>query len=279
MATLSVVVITKNEEANMPEFLDAYSFADEIVVVDEYSEDRTVEICRAAGPKVKVIQNHKINLATQWNVALDAATCDWILEQDADYRPTPELVTAIKSIVEADDPEYDVYYIPRRNIAFGKWIRHCGWYPDLIRPHLFRRGKARFDERKGIHTKILYEGKAGIINADIIHYCYSSIEQYVDRLNNYTTLDARDRFAMRHGKTTFLQILWDPHVPWSAKGAYLKHFVPFSPLMRFLYMYVYKRGFLDGKHGLLLCTLSAFYEVVVNAKVWLMEMGIGGDKR
>ncbi len=269
MATLSVVVITKNEEANMPEFLEAYSFADEIVVVDEYSEDRTAEICRAAG--AKVIQNRKINLATQWNVAVDAATCDWILEQDADYRPTPELVAAIKEIVQKDDSEYNAYFIPRRNIVFGRSIRHCGWYPDLIRPHLFRRGTARFDERKGIHTKILFEGKAGRINADIIHCCYSSVEQYIARLNAYTTLDAKDRLAARKGKLGRWQVLTDKQIPRASKAAYLKHFLPCQPILKFMWMYVFKLGFLDGRHGFLLCVLASFYEVVVNAKVWLME--------
>ncbi len=277
MPTLSVVVITRNEEANMPEFLEAYSFADEIVVVDEYSDDRTAEICRAAG--AVVIQNHKINLATQWNVAVDAATCDWILEQDADYRPTPELVSAVKEIVSRDGDGRDAYLIPRRNFVFGKWIRHCGWYPDYCRPHLFRRGTARFDERKGIHTKLLYTKEPGVIEADILHYCYSSMEQYISRLNNYTTLEARDRLAARQGKIGFWQIIRDRSIPRSSKGAYLKHFVPCQPLLRFLWMYVVKLGFLDGRAGFQLCVLSAFYEVVTNAKLRLLMEYEEGRKR
>lgn len=268
MPTLSVVVITRNEEANMPDFLEAYSFADELVVVDEYSDDQTAEICRAAG--AKVIQNHKINLATQWNVAVDAATCDWILEQDADYRPTPELVVAIRDIVDRDGAGHDAYFIPRRNFVFGKWIKHCGWYPDLCRPHLFRRGTARFDERKGIHTKLLYEGKAGVIKADILHYCYSSMEQYVARLNNYTTLEAKDRLAARNGRIGFWKVFRDKRIPRRSKAAYLKHFLPFQPILRFVWMYFFKLGFLDGRAGFQLCLLSAFYEVVTDAKVRLL---------
>jgi len=268
MPRLSVVVITKNEEANMPEFLEGSAFADEIVVVDEYSQDRTAEICRAAG--VKVIQNHKINMATQWNVGVDAATGDWIFKQDADYRLTPELVAAVKDILEDDRQEYDAYFIPRKNIFMGKWIKHCGWYPDLVHPQLFRRGTARFDERKGIHTKLLYEGKAGVIKADILHYCYSSMEQYVARLNNYTTLEAKDRLAARSGKIGFWKVLCDKRIPRSSKAAYLKHFVPFQPILRFLWMYVFKLGFLDGRDGFQLCLLSAFYEVVTDAKVQLL---------
>lgn len=263
-----MIVITRNEEANMPELLEGNSFADEIVVVDEYSEDRTAEICRAAG--VKLIQNHKINMATQWNVALDAASGDWVFKQDADYRLTPELVAAVKEIVEKDDHRYDAYFIPRRNIFMGKWIRHCGWYPDLVHPQLFRRGTARFDERKGIHTKLLYEGRAGVIHADIIHHCYSSMEQYVARLNNYTTLEAKDRMAARNGALGFWEVLGDRSIPRSSKAAYLKHFLPFQPVLRFLWMYFYKLGFLDGKDGLQLCALSAFYEIVTDAKVRLL---------
>ncbi len=252
----------------MAEFLEGNSFADEIVVVDEFSEDGTAEICRAAG--VKLIQNHKINMATQWNVGVDAATGDWIFKQDADYRLTPELIAAIREILAEDRNEYDAYFIPRRNIFLGRWIKHCGWYPDLVHPQLFRRGTARFDDRKGIHTKLLYEGKAGVIKADILHYCYSSMEQYVARLNNYTTLEARDRITARKGKLGFRQVLADKRIPRSSKASYLKHFLPFQPILRFLWMYFFKLGFLDGKAGLQLSVLSAFYEVVTDAKVRLL---------
>lgn len=268
MQTLSVVVITKNEEANMPSFLANHSFADELVVVDAFSEDRTAEICRGAG--AKVIENEWPGFPRQWNVGIDAATGQWILIEDADQRVTPELVAAIKDLLSQERQEHDAYYIPRRNMAFGKWIRHCGWYPDLVYPRLFKRGVARFDENKSVHEKLSFSGTAGRMHADIIHDSYHSVEQYVRKLNHYTTLEAKDRLAARKGGIGFRQVLCDKRIPRLAKAAYLKHCMPCRPLLRFLWMYVFKLGFLDGRAGLRLCLLSAFYEVVTDAKVQLL---------
>jgi len=265
---LSIVVITRNEEANMPDFLGNHSFADEVVVVDALSEDRTAEICRAGG--AKVIENEWPGFPSQWNVGIDAATGEWILVQDADQRVTPELVAAIKDLLSREFQEHDAYYIPRRNLAFGRWIRHCGWYPDLSYPRLFKRGVARFDENKSVHEKLRFSVTAGRIHADIIHDSYQSVEQYVRKLNLYTTLESKDRLAARKSKIGFRQVLCDKRIPRSAKAAYLKHCMPCRPLLRFLWMYVFKLGFLDGRAGLRLCLLSAFYEVVTDAKVRLL---------
>lgn len=273
MAHLSVVVITKNEELNMPDFLASHRFADEIIVVDAFSRDRTAEICRAAG--ATVILNDWPGFPKQWNVGMDAATGDWILIQDADNLPTAELVKAIKDIVARNDPAFDCYFIPRRNIAFGKWIKHCGWYPDAALPRLFRRGVARFDERKSVHEKLLFQGSAGRIEADIIHSAYSNVEEYVEKLNRYTTLEARDRAQVRKHAGGAWRILANKEIPWASKPSYMKHVLPFRPAARFLWMYLFRLGFLDGKHGFLVCALSSFYEAVVDAKVWLEDQTDG----
>ena len=155
--TLSVAMIAMNEEANLPRTLESVKWADEIVVVDSGSRDRTIEIAQSFGAKTSyhAFGGH----GEQKNVALDLCTSDWILLLDADEVLTPELQAEIRDLL-AGDPQFEAYWIPRLNLYFGKWIRHGGFYPDR-KLRLFKRGAARLSEGVGPHSTPQFTGPRG----------------------------------------------------------------------------------------------------------------------
>ena len=155
--TLSVAMIAMNEEANLPRTLESVKWADEIIVVDSGSRDRTIEIAQSFGAKTSyhAFGGH----GEQKNVALDLCTCDWILLLDADEVLTPELQPEIRELL-ASEPKFDAYWIPRLNLYFGQWIRHGGFYPDH-KLRLFKRGAARLSEGVGPHSTPQFAGATG----------------------------------------------------------------------------------------------------------------------
>ena len=155
--TLSIAMIAMNEEANLPRTLESVKWADEIVVVDSGSRDRTIEIAKSFGAKTSyhAFGGH----GEQKNVALDLCTSDWTLLLDADEVLTPELQQEIRNLL-AGEPKFDAYWIPRLNLYFGKWIRHGGFYPDL-KLRLFKRGAARLSEGVGPHSTPQFDRAAG----------------------------------------------------------------------------------------------------------------------
>lgn len=231
---LSVVIITHNEENNIRECLESVRWADEVIVVDSESGDRTGEICREFG--VAFYTEPWKGFARQKNSAIEKAAQDWILSLDADERVTPELRKEIAAILESDHPK-DGYFIARKNFFLGKWIRRCGWYPDY-NLRLFKRGKGRFGIRE-VHEAIGLEGVSGRLSHPMEHHTYKSLNDYMKRLDRYSTLAAQE--MLKENKTYgILQVI-------------------FRPLYTFLNMYVLRLGFLEGYYGFVLSVLYAFY--------------------
>ena len=240
---VSIVVITLDEEDHLRRCLESAAWADEIVVVDAESHDKTVQIAREFTDRV--ISRPWAGFAAQKNFALEQATGDWVLSLDADEEASPELRAEIAAAI-ADPQACDGYAVRRRNLFLGQWIRHGGLYPDW-QVRLFRRGRGRFVER-AVHESVMVDGMLGRLRGHLMHRSYESVTDFFDRANRYSSLAAEE--WIRAGRRV------------RARELVLR------PLGRFASMYVLQRGFLDGRRGLLLAALYAYYVFMRSAKVW-----------
>ena len=245
MSGISVIVITLNEEENIRVCLDSVRWADEIVVVDAESTDRTVEIAREFTPYVFVRPWQ--GFAPAKNFALAQCHHDWVLWIDADEQVTPELAAEIRQAVQ--DERYAGYKMPRRAFFLGRWIRHSGWYPGYVL-RLFRRDAATFNDNL-VHEGVQLRGRTGKLQHDLLHYTDKTIAHYFKKFNRYTSLAAQqlhERGSRFHRRDLL-----------------------FRPGILFVKMYLLRRGFLDGMQGLILALFSAAYVFVKYAKLWEYE--------
>jgi glycosyltransferase involved in cell wall biosynthesis len=247
MSTLTVITLAFNEEHNIADCLASVKWADEIIVVDSGSTDKTVAIAKQFTDKVWVVE-WKGYGATK-NFALKEAAGEWILWLDADERVVPELAEEMKNVLRANDSSIAGYNAARRAYFLGKWIRHCGWYPGRV-TRLFRKTQARFTE-SNVHEQIIVDGAIGELKNDLLHFTDPNLHHYFQKFNRYTSLAAQDVHA---GGKKFS--LFDLLV---------------RPSFFFFKMYVLKRGFLDGIQGFILCVVSAAYVFTKYAKVWELE--------
>lgn len=246
MSSISVIIITLNEERNIEECLESVKWADEIVIVDSHSADRTRDI--AAKYTNKIFEMDWQGYSAAKNFALEQTSSDWILWIDADERVTDELRKEINNTIEGNT-EFDGYEVPRMAYFLGRWIKHCGWYPGYVL-RLFKRGTAKFDN-SNVHEGLQFENPRGRLQHDLLHYTDRNIEHYYTKFNRYTSL-AIDDLAARNKKYRISDLL-------------------FRPLFAFFKMYILKRGFLDGIQGFLLCVFSANYVFTKYAKLWERE--------
>jgi glycosyltransferase involved in cell wall biosynthesis len=240
---LSVVVITLNEEDRIRDCLASVAWADELVVVDAGSEDKTVALAREFTDHV--IIHPWQGFAAQKNFGIDRATGDFILSLDADEQVHPALRDEILRVLD-DHGAADGYRVARRNIMWGQWIRHGRLYPDW-QLRLFRRGRGRFLER-AVHESVTVEGSVGRLAAPLLHHSYRDVGDFLRRADRYSTL-AADEWARGDRLFRPMQLLT-------------------APLGRFLSMYVLHRGFLDGWRGFLLAVLYAYYVFIRSLKIW-----------
>jgi glycosyltransferase involved in cell wall biosynthesis len=235
VTTLSVVIITLNEEDNIRACLDSVKFADEIVVLDSGSTDNTVEICREYTESV--FHQPWLGFAGQKNAALGRAAGDWVLSLDADERVTPELAASIQEVVSESPADVDGFYVYRKVFFGDKWLRHGGFYPEKVL-RLVRQGRARFGARS-VHEALETDGPTCLIPEDIEHYTYRSVEDYLVRMKRYAALSAQEYY--QQGRTTG---------PVRMTG---------RALFTFFQMYIIKAGFLDGYEGFLMAVLYGMY--------------------
>jgi len=236
MGKVSVLILTYNEEDRIEDCLKSVIWADEIVVLDSFSTDRTLEIVEKY--PAKIIQQKWLGFAKQRNLGLNYCSHNWILVVDADERVTQELQKEIRQILEQDG--YSGYYISRRTYFLGKWIKHCGWYPDYVL-RLFCKERGKYKEQM-VHESVKLEGRIGYCKSDLLHYTYRDITHYLEKMNQYSSLAA-------------CQML--------DEGKKINHStIFFRPSWAWLKIYFLRRGFLDGWPGLVISIISAFY-------VWL----------
>jgi glycosyltransferase involved in cell wall biosynthesis len=246
--SLSVAIVALNEESNLGRTLESVRWADEIVLVDSGSTDRTCEIARQYGAKVLVEPWR--GYAAQKNFALEQCTRDWILSLDADEEVSPELAEEIRAVLRSPTTR-DGYSMPRKNLFLGRWMRHGGFYPDP-KLRLFRRGIG-FSTGRDPHDRFeLKDGRpVGRLQHPLVHYTYPTLYYYLEHMNRYTTV-------------------WN-----KVAGAQPRPFrvtdIVLRPFFTFIYNYFFRLGFLDGREGLLLHLYHAGYVSWKYAKGW--ELG------
>jgi glycosyltransferase involved in cell wall biosynthesis len=245
MPKLSVYVIAYNDESNMRACLESLAgWGDELIVVDSHSRDQTAAISREFTNKVYQVEFKGFGDLRNQAVAL--TTHEWVFSLDSDERMTPELREEIRLMLR-NEPDMDAYFVPRKNFFLGRWIKHCGWYPDYRQPQLFR--KARFRYRNElVHESFDCDGPVGFLKSPALQYPFRDIDHYVAKQDRYSDLMAR-RMLEQGRRFSSLQLVTHP------LGAFLK-------------MYVLRAGFLDGMPGLILSGLYGYYTVMKYAKFW-----------
>ena len=230
---LSVIIITRNESANIVACLESVAFADEVIVLDGQSTDDTVELAQNLGAKVFLADSWE-GFGPQKNKALRFATHDWVLSIDADERVSADLSMEIQRVLS--HPRFTVYDIPRLTNFCGQWIHHCGWRPDRV-TRLFQKHTARFSDDV-VHEKLLslQDDPKGRLQHSLLHYSYPTAQSYWRKLQVYSQAWADQKFA--HGHTTSMSRAVS------------------SGLIAFIKSYIFRLGFLDGAMGLAVCILQ-----------------------
>jgi glycosyltransferase involved in cell wall biosynthesis len=269
--TVSVLLLTLNEEVNLPSFFKSLNWCDDIVVIDSFSSDNTVNLAKQNN--AKVYQRKFDNFADQRNYALENISFkyDWILHLDADEIITPELYAEIKR--EVNSEQYDAFKIPSKIMFFGKWLRYAATYP-VFQVRLARRKKLRFKKYGHGQRENLPPKKIGTIMEPYLHYTFSKgFKDWFDKHNRYSTDEAIATLSAKSSVSS-IDLIGCFSLDQTKRRRALKllsFYLPFRPSLRFIYMYFFCLGFLDGYEGLLYCRLLAYYEKMIILKVRMMS--------
>ena len=245
MEKISVVITTYNSEHTIRRCLSSVRWADELIVVDSSSSDRTVAVARTHTDSIYPQPNNPM-LNVNKNFGFSIAKGNWILSLDSDEEIPPPLADEIRAVVR-DGSTIDGYWLPRKNIIFGKWIRHGLWWPDK-QLRLFRRGRGSFPCRH-VHEYLHVEGATGDLTQPFIHHNYDSIAQFIRKMESvYTESEVNKLTAMKY------TVYWFDALRF--------------PISDFVKIYFAQEGYKDGLHGLVLSLLQSFYSFIVFAKMW-----------
>ena len=232
-STLSVILITKNEEANVLACLESVRFADQVIVVDSGSTDNTVALARSVGAQVLQTTDWP-GFGKQKNRALALATCDWVFSIDADERVSPTLAAQIQQAMQSLSST--AFEIPRLTQFCGQWILHCGWTPDHVL-RLFKRGHAQFSDDLVHERLVQIQGTSDKLTTPILHYSYPNPASYWRKLDQYSQAWAQQRYTEGRKVSMFRAAV--------------------SGLSAFVRSYIFRLGFLDGALGFAVCTMQA----------------------
>jgi len=250
---ISACVLTFNEERKIERCLRSISWCDEIVIMDSFSTDATLSLCRRFTERV--YQHEWQGYVGQRNLIRDMAMHSWILFLDSDEEVSPILRDEILHEFENGTGEYVGYRFPRQVYFLGKWIRHGEWYPD-VKLRLFKKSRGH-TEGEEPHDRVVVDGPVKRLRNPLWHYTYDDMRDYLDTLNRFSTITARQRFegGARFGWTD----------------------VAIRPILRFLKGYVLRGGFLDGAHGFMVATINSFSVFAKYSKLW--EQRLKSDPR
>jgi glycosyltransferase involved in cell wall biosynthesis len=247
MTRLSIIIVARNEAANIVECVRSARFADEVIVLDSGSTDATADLARAEGARVAVTDWP--GYGPQNNRAIDMASGDWFFCLDADERISDALAAEIRAAIE--NPQVNGYRVPRQSMYCGRFMRHGGWTPDYTW-RLARRGRGRFTDHY-LHAHLQVQGATGTLRQPIVHYSYRTMEDVLEKLDRYSTANARDMAdAGRRGSLA------------AAVG---------HGLWAFFRTYVLRLGFLDGRWGFMLAVSNAEGTYYRYVKLWLAQLG------
>ena len=246
-AKITAGIITKNEEKNIASCIERVKgWADEIVVVDGFSADRTVSIAEGMGARV-IKHLFEGDFSKERNIALENSSCDWVIHLDADERVTENFKRAVDAAIDKN-PDIDVYKFRRNNFFLGRSMENGGFCHYI--PNLVRRKRVRFEG--ALHERPVFSGKIGVIEADIEHYPFETISQFVIRHNRYSTIEAEKMFKAE-GRSRMKEV----------KRNLVRR--TFKLLWK---MHVKKKGYREGMHGLIFAALFAFTNFLIWAKYW-----------
>ena len=245
---ISACVIAFNEERKIRRCLQSLAWCDEIIVVDSFSTDRTVEICREFTDRV--YQHEWLGYVGQRNTVREMARHPWILFLDSDEEVSPGLREEILAEFAQGASTYVGYEFPRQVYYLGRWIRHGEWYPD-VKLRLFRRDCGRTEGQEP-HDKVIVNGPIKRLNNIIWHYTYDDLRDHIETLNRFSTITAQQK------------IMQGARFQWSD--------LLFRPPLRFLRGYLFRAGFLDGAHGFIIACLSAYGAYMKYAKFWELSI-------
>lgn len=244
--SFSAVILTKNAEDKVRNCLESIKWADEIVIIDGFSTDSTINICREYDAKIVQRQFHGFD--KERNAGIEHSSGDWILQLDADDVVTEGMQQAVERVIGNAENKYVAYKFRRQNFFLGKPMRHGGWYHYSA--HFFRKGKAYY--KGSIHETLIVDGKMGKLEEIVEHYPFNSISEFVDRQNRYTGLQAQrmlSEFGIRDER-------------------FIKKSLLNKTCKTFWKLYIKKRGFLEGMHGFVFAVLYAWVEFSKWAKYW-----------
>ena len=248
---VTVVIIAKNEEKNIAECLDSvHGWADEIIVVDDESADKTRDICSKYTDKV-ISKKMEVE-GTHRNWAYAQAKNTWILSLDADEQVTAELKEEISSILNAPEVKYVSFSIPLRNFIGDYWVRHGGWYP-AGKVRLFRKDKFKYEDVK-VHPRVFIDGGCGHLTKDIIHKGYPDFAHFLESINRQTTWEA-EKWVTTGRQMSRGRITW-------------------RAIDRFFRRFIGKKGYKDGFIGFMIAYFDSFYQVLSYAKYWELRKKI-----
>lgn len=257
---ITCVILTYNEAQNITDCIASVGdLCKEIIVLDSGSTDLTCDTAKEHG--ARVVTHPFRGFGEQYNFGVDLVNTTWVLMLDSDERLTPALRDEIRTAVHNDDV-VAAYEMPRLNHFLGQWIRHCGGFSPDYQTRLWQTGRVHYENR-AVHPRVLVQGTLGRLKQPILHYTYDSIEHYLHKFNQYTNLEV----STRTQTWADVQAEWNSFTP-RMRWKFRLRRLPMRPILRFLYMYVWRRGFLDGKPGFILSVLSGFYEFVAAAKVY-----------
>lgn len=245
---LTVVILTKNSSDTIEKCLESVKWCKDIVIVDSFSTDNTLEICKKFTDKI--YQNTFTGYGDQLNWAFRKIESEWVLVVDSDEKLSQELQDEIKNLIDKQkSPSLDGYYISRKSKFLGRWIYHSGWYPDYVL-RLFRKDKTYYKKRK-LGSSAIVEGKTGYLKGKLLHYPYRDLAHYLQKFSRYTLFSAEQMYDEGEKANIF--------------G------ITFKPILRFIRDYIFRGGFLDGKQGFIICVLSSYYVFMRYARLWEIQ--------
>lgn len=271
---LSILILTLNEERNLPACLDAISWCDDIIVLDSYSTDDTAKVARRFG--TRVFQRTFDTFAGQRNFGLSAIDFkhEWVFHLDADEIFTEALGDEVARAIT--NTNYDAFHVPSKMIFQGKWLRYAGMYPSY-QVRLTRVGRFAFRQAGHGQKEDIERSRIGTIKEPYLHYSFSKgIEEWFDRHNRYSSMEAEETLeVLRKGKVDWKGLFSGDRPVRRQALKHLSFRLPLRPLWRFVYMYFLRLGFLDGRAGFLYSRLLSTYEFMIAVKV--RELKMAGD--
>jgi glycosyltransferase involved in cell wall biosynthesis len=273
---VTVIVPTLQEAKNLPRCLEHLRWAEEVVVVDSHSTDGTQEIAERYGARVlEFTWNGQWPKKRNWVLRHADLKHPWVLIVDADEVIVPELAREIAEAVKTD--KYNGYYVNRRFIFLGKWLRHCGYYPSW-NLRLLRRGYAEYEKLTDVgdtgsgdnevHEHVAVRGDVAYLEHDMLHYAFPDIYTFVEKHNRYSNWEAAVQVRAAHEGAAGRAVAANRRLAWRRRVKTLSRKLPFRPTLRFLYSYIVERGFLDGYAGYIFCRLLGTYEFLSVAKCY-----------